>query len=115
VFDCEVLVADCSDAAAFGAALRAEHGLACRKYVVGSIGGVGASTPIQSMLTSTINHPTRTPRNAGWVPFKVTEPQGLKRVAAPKHAAAYGDKAVQQYQAFERAVVVAAVGKERKV
>ncbi len=109
MFDCEVLVADCSDAAAIGAALRAEHGLACRKYVV------GASTPIQSMLTLTINHPTRTPRNAGWVPFKATEPQGLKRVAAPKHAAAYGDKAVQQYQAFERAVVVAAVGKERKV
>ena len=34
VFDCEVLVADCSDAAAVGAALRAEHGLACRKCVV---------------------------------------------------------------------------------
>lgn len=33
VFDCEVLVADSSDAAAMGAALRAEHGLKCRKYV----------------------------------------------------------------------------------
>lgn len=28
-----MLVADSSDAAAIGAALRAEHGLACRKYV----------------------------------------------------------------------------------
>lgn len=33
MFGCEVLVADSSDAAAIGAALRAEHGLACRKYV----------------------------------------------------------------------------------
>ena len=30
-----MLVADSSDAAAIGAALRAEHGLACRKYVGG--------------------------------------------------------------------------------
>lgn len=47
--------------------------------------------------------------------FPVTEPQGLKRVASPKHPEAYGEKAVAAYQAFEAAVVRAAAGKERKV
>jgi hypothetical protein len=62
-------------------------------------------------LSLSLSH---THRNAGWVPFQATEPQGLKRVAAPKHAAAYTE-ALANYKAFERAVVVAAVGKERKV
>lgn len=54
-------------------------------------------------------------RNAAWVPFKAREPDGLKRVAVPQHPEAYGEKALANYQAFERAVVLAAVGKERKV
>lgn len=49
------------------------------------------------------------------MPFHATEPQGLKRVATPLHAEVYGEKTLAQYQAFERAVVLAAAGKERKV
>lgn len=51
------------------------------------------------------------------MPFNAHEPHGLKRVATPQHPEAYGEKAVANYQAFERAVVraCAAQGKERKV
>jgi hypothetical protein len=54
VFDCEVLVADCSDAAAIGAALRAEHGLACRKCVllVFIMGMVGAGGVLFGLIES---------------------------------------------------------------
>lgn len=88
VFDCEVLVADSSESAALGAALRAEHGLACRK-------------------SASRSH---------WVPFEATEPQCLKQVAAPQHASVYKGETLARYAAFERAVVLAATsGNERKV
>ena len=75
VFNAPVLVADTSDAAAVGAALRAEHGLACRKQ-------------------------------ARWVDFVASPPQGLKVVATPnaEAVAAYSPAMLKRFLAFERGV-----------
>jgi len=75
VFNAPVLVADTSDAAAVGAALRAEHGLACRKQ-------------------------------ARWVDFVTSPPQGLKVVATPnaEAVAAYSPAMLKRFLAFERGV-----------
>lgn len=75
VFNAPVLVADTSDAAAVGAALRAEHGLACRKQ-------------------------------ARWVEFVASPPQGLKVVAKPnaEAVAVYSPAMLKRFLAFERGV-----------